>query len=176
MASSASVLYYEDVVTYADNRSEPVEIISRPVPVFENGEKLVMQRGAGFCTVKSTPEREQAAVTFLKWITAPENNLRFVMNAGYMPVTKEAFEQLPEAIQTIENPKYKSLYKAFLKTQQEYRFYTAPQFEGYLELESAFEKYVRKELEKARDIWQTQGGNLDQISDQTYQTVFQSMP
>ena len=47
--SSASVLYYEDIVTYSDNRSEPIEIIARPVPVFKNGGKLVMQRGAGIC-------------------------------------------------------------------------------------------------------------------------------
>ena len=65
VASSASILYYSDVVTYPDNTSEEITIISRPCPVFENGENLVMQRGVGFCTVRSTPEREQAAVTFL---------------------------------------------------------------------------------------------------------------
>ena len=58
VASSASVLYYSDTVTYADNTTEKVNMISMPCPVFENGEKLVMQRGAGICTVKSTPERE----------------------------------------------------------------------------------------------------------------------
>ena len=50
------------------------------------GEKLVLQRGAAFCTVKSTPEREQAAVTFLKWITEPQRNVEFVTQVGYMPV------------------------------------------------------------------------------------------
>ena len=78
VASSASILYYSDVVTYPDNTSEEITIVSRPCPVFENGEKLVMQRGAGFCTVRSTPEREQAAVTFLKWLTEPEHNVEFV--------------------------------------------------------------------------------------------------
>ena len=43
MASSASVLYYSDTVTYPDNTSEQVEIASMPYPVFEGGEKLVMQ-------------------------------------------------------------------------------------------------------------------------------------
>ena len=45
VASSASVLYYSDVVTYEDNRTEQVEILSLPCPVFAGGEKLVMQRG-----------------------------------------------------------------------------------------------------------------------------------
>lgn len=45
-----------------------------------------MQRGAGFCTVRSTPEREQAAVTFLKWLTEPEHNVEFVTRDGlYAP-------------------------------------------------------------------------------------------
>ena len=66
VASSASVLYYEDRVTYEDNRSESIEMIAMPVPYFDDGEKMVMLRGAGFCTVKSTPEREKAAMMFLK--------------------------------------------------------------------------------------------------------------
>lgn len=57
VASSASVLYYSDTVTYLDNTSEKVTITSMPCPVFEGGDKLVMQRGVGMCTVKSTPER-----------------------------------------------------------------------------------------------------------------------
>ena len=69
VASSASVLYYATTVTYADNTTEEVEIKALPCPVFADGKKLVMQRGAGICTVKSTPEREQACMTFLKWLT-----------------------------------------------------------------------------------------------------------
>ena len=60
VASSASVLYYSDTVTYPDNTSEQVSITSMPYPVFDGGEKLVMQRGVGMCTTKSTPEREKA--------------------------------------------------------------------------------------------------------------------
>ena len=37
VASSASVLYYEDIVTYEDNRSEKIEVIAKPVPHFKNG-------------------------------------------------------------------------------------------------------------------------------------------
>ena len=46
-----------------------------------------MQRGVGMCTVKSTPEREQACITFLKWLTEPACNVEFVTSLGYMPVT-----------------------------------------------------------------------------------------
>ena len=155
VASSASVLYYSGIVTYSDNTSEEIEFIARPCPVFEDGEKLVMQRGAGICTVKSTPEREEAAMVFLKWLTAPEQNVELVTHLGYMPVTQEAFDTyLPGAIEKLEDPKYRELYRAFLQTQEEYTFYTAPQREDYLSIETSFEDQVRLLLSAAAKNYQ----------------------
>ncbi len=151
VASSASVLYYEDTVIYPDNTSEAAEMIARPVPVFEEGDKLVMQRGAGFCTVKSTKERELAAVEFLKWITEPENNRRFVTKVGYMPVTYKGFEGLEDLAKTLEDPKYRSLFQAIADTQKEYTFYTPPKLSNYLDTEVAFERNVRLELAAGRE-------------------------
>lgn len=160
VASSASVLYYSDVVTYEDNRTEQVEIVSLPCPIFEDGEKLVMQRGVGVCTVKSTPEREKACMTFLKWLTEPERNVDFVTSLGYMPVTKEGFDRyLPAAIETLRDPMYVSLYEAFLKTRQDYTFYVPPQREDYLSLETRFEKAVRLRLAAGRAQYLEQGAD-----------------
>ena len=166
VASSASILYYSDVVTYPDNTSEEITIISRPCPVFENGENLVMQRGVGFCTVRSTPEREQAAVTFLKWLTEPERNVEFVTQAGYMPVTRAAFEnELPKAIEGLESAKYASLYQAYLDTQANYEFYVPPQLETYLNLETTLEDQVRAQLALGRQDYLDAGGTgMEQIS------------
>lgn len=171
VASSASVLYYEDIVTYADNRSEPIEMVAMPVPTFQGGEKLVMQRGAGLCTVKSTPEREKAAVTFLKWLTEPQKNVEFVTTVGYMPVTKVAFEYLPEAVEGLENPKYKSLYNAFIETQKEYQLYTAPQKENYLELEMNFETNVRAILSGALEDYRHKGIGREKALNSAYQSL-----
>lgn len=158
VASSASVLYYSNVVTYPDNSTEQVEIISLPCPTFEGGEKLVMQRGAGLCTVKSTPAREEACMTFLKWLTEPKRNVDFVTALGYMPVTKEGFDDyLPKAIETLSDPMYASLYEAFLRTRQDYTFYTPPQREDYLDLETRFEKGVRLRLTAGQAQYQEQG-------------------
>ena len=177
VASSASILYYSDVVTYPDNTSEEITIVSRPCPVFENGEKLVMQRGAGFCTVRSTPEREQAAVTFLKWLTEPEHNVEFVTQTGYMPVTRAAFEnQLPKAIEGLESPKYASLYQAYLDTQANYEFYVPPQLETYLSLETTLEDHVRAQLALARQDYLDAGETeLEQISANRFQTFREIM-
>lgn len=175
VASSASVLYYEDIITYPDNHSEPIEVIARPVPCFENGERLVMQRGAGLCTVKSTPEREQAAVVFLKWLTKPENNVRFVTCVGYMPVTNTAFELLPEAIAGLTDPKYRSLYEALLETQADYTFYTAPQLPGYLEMEQQFEKTVRSKLRASCVAWKNGEKDVDQLMAETWNNLKTSL-
>ena len=177
VASSASILYYSDVVTYSDNTSEDITIISRPCPVFENGDKLVMQRGAGFCLVRSTPEREQAAVSFLKWLTEPERNVAFVTRTGYMPVTRAAFEnELPKAIEGLESEKYSSLYQAYLDTQANYEFYVPPQMETYLSLETTLEDHVRAQLALGRQDYLDPGETgLEQISADRLQAFRQIM-
>ncbi len=177
VASSASILYYSDVVTYSDNTSEDITIVSRPCPVFENGEKLVMQRGAGFCTVRSTPEREQAAVTFLKWLTEPEHNVEFVTRTGYMPVTRSAFEnELPKAIEELESAKYVSLYQAYLDTQRSYEFYVPPQLQSYLSLETTLEDNVRAQFALGRQDYLNGGeAKLAQISTERLKTFQEIM-
>jgi len=165
VASSASVLYYSDTVTYPDNVSEKVEIIALPCPVFEGGEKLVMQRGAGMCTVKSTPEKNEACITFLKWLTEPEHNVDFVTSLGYMPVTNEAFDSyLADAIDGLTDPKYRSLYEAFISTQQEYTFYNAPKLDNYLEMETRFEEMIRSVLTAGRYACVEQGRSVDELT------------
>jgi multiple sugar transport system substrate-binding protein len=159
VASSASVLYYRDIVTYPDNTSENIKIITLPCPVFEGGEKLVMQRGAGFCLVKSTQEREKAACDFLRWLTEPERNTQFVTSAGYLPVTQEAFDTcLAPAVEKLTDEKYRSLYSVILQMQRDYTFYTPPQLETYIAEEDALQSGFRQTLSEARNEYVAQGG------------------
>ena len=168
VASSASVLYYSDTVTYPDNTSEKVTITSMPCPVFEGGDKLVMQRGVGMCTVKSTPERERACITFLKWLTEPTCNVEFVTSLGYMPVTQEAFENyLPDAVEKLSDPMYVSLYETYLQTQEAYTFYYPPQMENYLDLETRFENLARLKLTAGRTQYLEGGNTLDALIRET---------
>ncbi|MDO4733153.1 MAG: extracellular solute-binding protein, partial [Bacillota bacterium] len=174
VASSASVLYFSNEVIYADNTSENVELIVLPCPTFVGGDSLVMQRGAGMCTVRSTPEREQAAITFLKWLTEPECNTSFVVETGYMPVVQEAFrEELSRQINALNEEKYIELYRAYLDTQSAYKFYTAPKLESYLEIETAFEENIRRQLLRGRNAYLEAGGNdkelLEQLITMNYQ-------
>jgi multiple sugar transport system substrate-binding protein len=151
VGSSASVLYNPKSVTYFDNTSEDVEIITLQCPVFENGQKLVVQRGGGICTVRTTPERERAAAIFLKWLTGPEVNTRFTTSAGYLPVMDEAYEKyLEEAIEALDQPDYADLYKTVLAMQSEYTFYTPPNLDDYLDIEERVTRIFRQVLTAAR--------------------------
>ena len=146
-ASSAGVMYYSDTVTYEDNTTEDMELITLQCPTYESGKKLAMNRGAGLCLLKTEEEREEAAMTFLRWLLEPERNVDFVTKAGYMPVTKKGFEDyLPDSVSLLESSRYKSLYNTFMSMQKDYSFYTPPQVSFYLDKETLFEKNARQIL------------------------------
>lgn len=152
IASSASVLYYENVVTYEDNTSEEIEIVTLPYPAFEKGKKMVMQRGSGFCTVKSTPEREKAAVTFIKWLTSPEQNTKFVTSLGYVPVCHDAYDKyLEKQKEELEDSKYRVMYQTIEEINKDYEFVYPPCYEDYLETETAFITEINRLLSDGRN-------------------------
>ena len=151
---------------YEDGRQINEKIMAQIMEA--RGETMVMQRGAGICTVKSTPEKEKACITFLKWLTEAQKNVEFVTSLGYMPVKQEAFDvYLPEAIEKLSDPMYVSLYQAFLKTQENYTFYTAPKLDSYLDLETKFEELIRQTLSVKRLEWQEHPENMDKLVSET---------
>lgn len=149
--STAGILFYGDEMTYPDSRTEKVEYTVLPYPVFEGGEKIAMQRGSGMAVTKSTPEREYAAALFLKWFTAPEQNIQFVSSTGYLPVTEEAFgTAMSDEIGTVANPNVKKLLQAAAIMQKDYDFYIPPTFDGFDDMGGDFEKDLKKTAADAR--------------------------
>lgn len=141
--STAGLSFFSPTVTYADNTSEAIELAILPYPVFEGGKKVAIQRGAGMCVIKSTPEKEYAAAVFLKWFTSPENNLRFVSSTGYLPVTKEAFgEIMSQKIDKVSDERIKKLLQTARIMQQEYEFYIPPLFDGIDEMQKKYESQL----------------------------------
>ena len=94
--------------------------------------------------------------------------MEFVPSLGYMPVKQEAFDvYLPEAIEKLSDPMYVFLYQAFLKTQENYTFYTAPKLDSYLDLETRFEELVRKVLSVKRQQCINNPENIDKLVKET---------
>ncbi len=144
IGSTAGVSFFSPTITYGDNTSEPARLAILPYPVFKNGQPAALQRGAGMCVIKSTPEKEYAAAVFLKWFTSPENNLNFVTSTGYIPVTRAAFGELMEIqMGETQDANIKQLLQAARTMQQEYKFYTAPLFAGVDELQAKYETELK---------------------------------
>jgi multiple sugar transport system substrate-binding protein len=166
--STAGILFYGDTVTYADNTKESVEYIVLPYPVFEGGRKVALQRGAGMAVAKPTAGKELAATIFLKWFTSPEQNMRFVSSTGYLPVTKEAFEEkMTEEMETVDNPAVKKLLETATLMYEEYTFIVSPNFSGFTDLTNTYEKQIREAMREGRQQVES-GIDMNSVSGEMY--------
>lgn len=59
LGSTASILYYNDTVTYPDNTSEPMNLQILPPPTAKGKPLLVTQAGVGLCAYKTTEQNAQ---------------------------------------------------------------------------------------------------------------------
>ncbi len=96
VGSSASASYFPKQVETGKDEAYSIVCRAMPYPYFEGSSKVAVQQGAGMAVTKSDSTRETAAVEFLKWFTAPTQNISFAINTGYMPVQNEALK--PETI------------------------------------------------------------------------------
>lgn len=87
--SSSSSMYFPDCMETAEG-SESIDYDILNAPIFDGGENVKVQQGAGMAVTKSDTAHEYAACVFLKWFTETENNYKFVCESSYMPVTKES--------------------------------------------------------------------------------------
>ena len=91
--STAGAAYFPAAVNFNENDMVNIEPLVLPYPHFKNGSAVAIQQGAGMCVTKSDKAHEYAAMLFLKWFTAPEQNLKFSVSTGYFPVENEALEE-----------------------------------------------------------------------------------
>ena len=150
--SSADVLYQPDEVVYADNTTEAITTLAFPYPAFTEDHSGVVYRGGGLFAMKSENERKNtAAYIFAKWLTEKEQNLSFVTQAGYLPVTDAAFDSLFTDINIVKNEKYHSLYQAVDTMMQDYTFYEQPLYKGASGIQLGFETNVKEVLKAAHN-------------------------
>ncbi len=135
--STASAMYFPDQIAGLDGESKAIDYLVLPAPVMEGGAAVNVQQGAGMAVTSSDPEHEYAACEFLRWFTQKENNLRFVCDAAYFPVRKDAntVEALDEVIseQNIEiNSKAYDCLTSVMNSMNDTSFYTPKCFaNGY---------------------------------------------
>lgn len=176
IGSTADVLYQPNQVIYADNSTEEITTLTMPYPTFVENTAGAVYRGGGLFAVKSKDERKNnAAYLFAKWITQEQHNLDFVTNAGYLPVTDEAFDSLFDDINIVENKDYHSLYQAVNTMIQDYTFYALPLYDGASNTQLSFENNVKAVLKSAHnqylrriDAGETPSVVLNELAESSY--------
>lgn len=129
LGSTASVLYYNDTVTYPDNTSEPMNLQVLLMPAADGKDKLVTQAGVGLCAYKTTEQKAEAAVVFARWLTESERNLDFCVETGYMPVNNDSFEKIKDY--DFPSETYKKLFTAIETVKSTSTAVREPSFSGY---------------------------------------------
>ena len=87
VGSCASATFFPKQVMPGDNQVHDIEMKVLPAPRFAGSEKVAVQQGAGMVVTTGTEAEINGAVTFLKWLTEPQNNIAFAVESGYLPVT-----------------------------------------------------------------------------------------
>ena len=152
IGSTADILYQPDHVIYPDNSTQNIEAISMPYPVFNEDRAAVVYRGGGLFAIRNSDERKNfAAAVFAKWLTAQENNLSFVTEAGYLPVTDAAFDRLLANPEFVPKENYRQLYNTAGNMVREYTLYPVPVFDGASDVQSHFEESVKLVLRSAHN-------------------------
>lgn len=118
VSSSAAYLYLNDIVTYPDNTTEPLNAIALPYPKADKDHALMTQAGVGLCAYKTTEQKQEAASVFAHWLVEPKRNVDFVIQGGYMPVTKKAFKNLKN--EKFEDEETQSLYNTLTEMKSDY--------------------------------------------------------
>lgn len=158
--SSAGILFYGDTITHKDGTVQQIDFSILPFPVFEGGEKLAIQRGNGMMVAKSDEAHEYASAAFLRWFTAPEQNMRFIASTGYMPVTKDAFDNRMELeIERVEDYRVKKMLIAVTEMYKKYNFFVAPTFERFDSLGRAYENDFRSFMAGQHEQWLQAGAD-----------------
>ena len=152
IGSTADILYQPEMVFYPDNTTENITSISLPYPVFTAAEPMAVHRGGGLFAVKSDDERENyGAYIFAKWLTEKENNLHFVTNTGYLPVTDEAFTALFADTYIAPKASYQDLYDMMDGMMNSYQLHALPLYSNASDIQSRFEQNVKLVLKSAHN-------------------------
>lgn len=172
IGSSASILYYNDKITYPNNETIDMNLRVLTPPQAGNGKKnLATQAGVGLCAYKTTEQKSEAAAEFARWFTEENRNLEFVASTGYMPVLNNSFDKIDEY--EFKTDAYKSLYKALAETKTKCSLLSEPNIEGYWNKVYALNDGIRA-LQKTLDEKYANGATATTVAEEI-KTIFTSI-
>lgn len=166
IGSSASILYFNDVVTYPDNTTEPMNLQILPYPHTAGAEPAMTQAGVGLSALKTTSQKAEAASLFAHWLTQEKRNFDFVTETGYMPVQTRAFDAIDDY--DFPDRERTDLYTALNTMCQDFTIYSEPKTAGYHDKITQLYDYFRlKQADwKLHASW---GEDVDSMAEEAWQ-------
>lgn len=152
VGSSSSATYFPNEVILNDEESYPIDIETFVCPKFQDGKDFAVQQGAGMVVTKADEKTELASVEFLKWFTEDEQNIRFSISSGYLPVTKSAndFSLITESVVVKEN--MKQVLSSSLKMTNGNTMYTTKAFERGTDARAVLENSMQDLAVQDREL------------------------
>lgn len=163
IGSSASILYYNDKITYPDNTQIDTNLRVLTTPQTGNGVNLATQAGIGLCAYKTTDVKAEAVTLFAKWFTEKKRNLDFVASTGYMPVLNESFNEIDNY--DFQSASYKALYSTLADTKSKCTLLPEPNISGYWNKVYALYDQIRA-LQKNLAERRAGGETVENITDE----------
>lgn len=168
--STAGILFYGDSIIYPDNTTEKVEYTVHMYPVFKDGKKIAIQRGNGMVVIRSDKRKEYASALFIKWFTKAEQNMKFISETGYLPVTNTAYNSIINSnMESVKNANIKKLLKVAVTMHKSYDFYIPPVFDTFDSLGKKYENDFKAHAKTSRKQYLNLIQTLD--SDKAYKQV-----
>jgi len=166
IGSTASIIYFNDTVTYPDNTSEPINLRVLPLPMSGGELEYIPQSGVGIASFKTTEQKAEAAAEFIRWFTEAKRNLDFVVQTGYMPVCIDAYDE----IENYEYPSaaYESLFDTIRTMHEKYTAVSRPDFAGFYDKTNTLYDGLRQmqgELAKRSDA----GEDVKALAEETWE-------
>lgn len=148
IGSSAGAAFFPDEVITGKEKSYPVESRVLSYPYFEGGEHYMPQRGANMCVFTSDRRHELASAEFLKWFTDPQQNVKFAVSTGYIPVKQEALtSDLDSYVKEDSSATIKKSMAAAVKGMESGKFYSKKIFDGVYEWSHIFDDSLSKKID-----------------------------
>lgn len=142
IGSSAGAGFFPSEVIEDENSFYEIECSALPYPSFQTGSGFMTQRGANIAAFAADQVREYAAVRFISWFTEPEQNIRFAVSTGYLPVQNEALNSVGALVGHVEEENnedavMKSL-QISIEAMNEKKFYVRKPFPNSYERNKVF--------------------------------------
>lgn len=152
VGSTSGANYFPNEVIAPDGTTHPIEALVLPAPNFAGTPPMACQQGAGIAVCKSTPAQEEAALTFLLWLTEPAQNIAFSAGTGYLPVRRDSLQQLlqPEALDSVFSPMAKNVITCAAQMTQSYAMSCSPVFDNAYDARLLLDESMQRRAETDR--------------------------